>query len=505
MRRITVFLLSMTLMLVCKITYAQPSPTFTSDYTITSSVEYLDVTLGDYVTLTIDNNAVLTISGALAVGDGALIVINEGSQLVNTNIDHPNDGYLVVIKKTIAPNKWYTLSTSGHDPMGLWIYPEDIADGWCDLYYYDEPTHYWMSRVNEYSSVFDEGETGWGYLFRVNDDEYELEMDNTLCATDLPNSDWLTPYLTTSSYDGQLRGFNLVGNPYTHNIYKGGGSPSPSISDGALASGYYRIDENHQDWYPCSYSEPIKPCEGILIKTTVPHHMAFFDNTIIATEEKPLSWNSKSRGYNSELELTVKGNSGNDRAFAYFFEGNGLDKIEHLSETTPSLYIRYDDTDYAIAHVDEDCQSLDVMFKNTQTGYYTLSLDDTKAHFSYLHLIDNETGDDVDMLKEKSYRFYAFGNEPENRFKLIVSQGDEVVADDDNVFAYISNGDIVITGLTSTATLQMFDVAGRLVGNDVVKGNGGSVCRVTKPQASGVYVLRLITADGSKTQKIVIE
>ena len=71
--------------------------------------------------------------------------------------------------------------------------------------------------------------------------------------------------------------------------------------------------------------------------------------------------------------------------------------------------------------------------------------------------------------------------------------------DNDAPFAFISNGNIVITADTQNATLQIVDAMGRMVvctdGVHTVSTNG---------MTAGVYVLRLIDGDNVKTQKIVI-
>jgi hypothetical protein len=73
---------------------------------------------------------------------------------------------------------------------------------------------------------------------------------------------------------------------------------------------------------------------------------------------------------------------------------------------------------------------------------------------------------------------------------------ENTTADNDH-FAYINNGDIIIE---DEGMLQVFDMTGR-----VVAIHGDARSRVsTTGMAPGVYVLRLINAHDVKTQKIVI-
>ena len=68
-------------------------------------------------------------------------------------------------------------------------------------------------------------------------------------------------------------------------------------------------------------------------------------------------------------------------------------------------------------------------------------------------------------------------------------------------FAFINNGNIIITDNVDGATLQVIDVMGRVIVSREgdVSGNVS-----TNGMAPGVYVLRLINGNSVKTQKIVV-
>ena len=52
-------------------------------------------------------------------------------------------------------------------------------------------------------------------------------------------------------------------------------------------------------------------------------------------------------------------------------------------------------------------------------GKYTLSYK-AKGNFSYLHVVDRLTGNDVDMLLEGEYSFIAAPGDNENRFIVVL-------------------------------------------------------------------------------------
>ena len=75
---------------------------------------------------------------------------------------------------------------------------------------------------------------------------------------------------------------------------------------------------------------------------------------------------------------------------------------------------------------------MDVNFKAGEDGTYTLGFAGEEVEFSYLHLIDNVTGADVDLLSAgehgsspamkaegASYTFTATTTDNANRFRLV--------------------------------------------------------------------------------------
>ena len=141
--------------------------------------------------------------------------------------------------------------------------------------------------------------------------------------------------------------------------------------------------------------------------------------------------------------------------------------------------------------------TIPVNFKAENNGTYSLSLNSENVAFSYLHLIDNLTGNDTDLLKTPSYTFEAKTTDYESRFKLVFVCGD---ANDDNDFAFNSNGSWVINN-EGHATLQVIDITGRILKSESI--NGCASFNVNA--ASGIYMLRLNNGNEVKVQKIVVE
>ena len=143
-------------------------------------------------------------------------------------------------------------------------------------------------------------------------------------------------------------------------------------------------------------------------------------------------------------------------------------------------------------------------FDAAQDGSFTLSVNVEGMDMGYLHLVDNLTGADVDLLatstgSESTYTFTAKTTDYASRFRLVFDTNNASVGS--TSFAYISNGNIVITNASANAMLQIVDVMGRVI----VSVGGHTRCVPTSGIPAGVYVLRLVSGDDVKVQKIIIE
>lgn len=123
-----------------------------------------------------------------------------------------------------------------------------------------------------------------------------------------------------------------------------------------------------------------------------------------------------------------------------------------------------------------------------------MTWDMENGEFSYLHLIDNMTGSDIDCLTATEYRFTSRPSDYKSRFKLVFEYTGIEEQEDSP-----STG----SGTAGTATLQMFDMMGRLVMQKTVSGTQTTIAM--PEMTAGVYVLRLSDNNGSRVQRIVIE
>ena len=425
------------------------------------------------------------------------LTIEDGGQLYHTG------GYLrVSLEKAISAfdpqadpsDGWHliTLPFMSH----AWVSEvENMTANEYDLYYYDEPTHYWINHKDtENNNQFVALESGKGYLYANSQ------------AVTLGVSGWIEPgnaevniplsYTTTT---GELTGFNLIGNPFVHNV--------TSFTANNASSECFRLNDTKNELVvgTIDADHPLLPLEGVFVKATG-------DNASV-------TFNGQTRGEKSasgRIALELSQNAQLIDRLIVKQDGEPLEKFT-LRENSTKLFATLDNQDMAVAIAEGNEQP--VSFKAAKNGTYTLTVNVENMDLDYLHLIDNLTGADIDLLAVEpvetptggngpstssgtlaSYTFTAKTTDYESRFKLVFS-ADEYVCEPNEAFAYISNGNIVITTDMGDATLQIVDVMGRVVASY----GGHTRCVSTSGMTAGVYVLRLIDGENVRPQKIVVE
>ncbi len=440
------------------------------------TVASLEIVTG--ATLTIESGSTLIVAGNLVNDDENGLVIEDGAQVINESAGVKATAHKNIQAWTSKDSNGWHLIASPVD--GMTVAGSDFVIETYDLYRYDEPTATWENYRTHYNTDFLTFENGRGYLYANSNSGFSPAFTGDLNYTAMT-------YQVSFASLSTLKGFNLIGNPFPHNIYKGAGG---AIDDSKLASGYYTLSYNGE-WVTHTFEDVIAPGQGILVKTTAGGNITIAKKNAASTAE------TSSKDAARRLKINVSGNGKSDRAYAYFSDGVGLDKMDNYSSSAAQIAIRNGENDYAIAHVGSDCEEMDVIFKNTKNGYYTVTFEDADD-FDYLHLIDNVLGIDTDMKQESYYKFHALGNEDENRFKVVCKGYNSVGEDtDDHSFAYITSGNIVVKG---EGMLQIIDMTGRVVNTMNVNG----VETIEKPSQNGVYVLRIVNGNDIKTQKIVV-
>ncbi|MBR3491847.1 MAG: T9SS type A sorting domain-containing protein [Bacteroidales bacterium] len=342
-----------------------------------------------------------------------------------------------------------------------------------DLYYFDQAKQgeEWRNYKAKHFNIA----SGKGYL-------YASQENTTLTFTGIPyNGDG--KFALDYTEDVDFTGWNLIGNPYDadYNIYIGNGSVY-SVTD------FYVLNQSGDDFELAGRSA-VHPKEGILVGATAADQFAYFSNDSGAIGGDPIT----------RLNIRVSDENGkSDFARIRFGEGSNLEKFMLNPENT-KIYFTMDNEEYAVVYT-ESIGEMPLYFKAAANGTYTFTVNADDMEMDYLHLIDNLTGNDIDLLAVSSYSFEAKKSDYANRFKLVYAQFDNIDETSSDAFAFFNNGSFIIAN-EGNATLQVVDMTGRIVQSETINGTA-SVSVDTTP---GVYMLRLINGDNEKVQKVIVK
>jgi len=330
---------------------------------------------------------------------------------------------------------------------------------------------------------------GMGYL-------YASELATTLTFTGTPyngSGEWELAYNPDVSV---FNGWNLVGNPYAQTA--------------SVDRDFYVMNGDRSEVIAAEGST-VEPMEGLFVVAEgADETVTFTKNTRETRHEERIVINLSRPSTGSGT-----GSSGViDRAIVRFGDpstssgtGKPLPKFQ-MNPSHTKVYIPQDGKDYAIANA-TDMDEMPVNFKAEHNGTYTLTFSIDNVDFDYLHLIDNLTGADVDLLvpnggdainRVSTYTFEAKTTDYESRFKLVFNTNEDGPSTGSGAFAFYSNGNWIIAN-EGKATLQVIDMNGRILSSETINGRAS----INVKGAAGVYMIRLISGENVRVQKVIVK
>ena len=341
-------------------------------------------------------------------------------------------------------------------------------NGTYDLYRFNQSAELEWENYRVHSFAL---ESGKGYLY-ASKDGVSIQF-----AGAPYNSNGEIPLVYDAGKD--FAGWNLIGNPF-------GVAATLDIP-------YYRMNENQTTLGAKIEGGQIEAMEGVFVYAYDADEQQAITK---ATFTRAGRSNNAPQGF---VNLNVEQNASVvDNVIVRFDEGRSLPKLQ-LFKGSAEIFITKNGKDYAIVNSEAQGE-MPVNFKAQKNGTYTLNIDTENVEMNYLHLIDNMTGMDVDLLQTPSYTFDATTNDYASRFRLVFSANNEDgPSTGSEAFAFYSNGNWVV-GNEGEATLQVIDVNGRIVSNEIINGTVATSINATP----GVYMLRLVNGNEVKTQKIVV-
>lgn len=436
-----------------------------------------DLTIANGEAYVVNSGVVLELTGTVTNTNPANLIVRDGGQLIHTNPDGVNATLQKVVEAYTPANRsgdgWYMIATPVDNlPKTAVASTSDF-----DLFLYNEPNAMWYAHWD--NPGFETLYRGKGYLY-ANAADVDLNYAGLMKATD---AEFSVP-LSYECDDPDMKGFNLVGNPFTRNLKLG-----DMQLGGATLTQFYVVNSEHTGLVPIDNIDyEIKPGEGFFVQAT--------------EKNQTLEFNPSTKGLEDIrfIKIVAGNENGYDNAYINIGCGNTLRKTNIANLT--SVYVMDQGLDYAATRVEELAGNMPVHFAPSEDGFFTITVEAKNIeNINFMHLIDNIENTAINLLAEPTYTFKAGTSDNEDRFTLVFDFNNYLDVNENNVndsFVYQSGDELILNG---EGTLQVFDMMGRFV---MSKEISGSERISTSTFETGVYVLRFV-GETVMTQKIVIE
>ena len=425
-----------------------------------ASLTSLSMSANDHMTVT--EGSKLTVNGTLNNSVAANLILKNAAQLVNSS-----DNVQATVEKTISAftqgedNGWHLIAS----PVSESITPS-ANNGWLtnsyDLYIFDQSEN--LEWQNYKADAFTTIDNKVGYLY-ANSSNSTLSFVGTLANT---------ATTTTLVYNGDahFKGFNLIGNPFPCEAY--------------INRSFYVMNSDGSNFIESSGAIP--PCTAVLVQAqnASDNNITFTKNTSKTTSS--IVAQLKTADFKGDIII--------DQARVNFNENDNLVKYS-LNKNASVLYFPQEGNNFAAVSFAGQSE-MPLNFKASHNGSYTLSFALENTDVDYLHLIDNMTGADIDLMTSKSYTFKASTNDYASRFRLMFSNCEDAV-DDNETFAYYDGSEWIIDNL-GTSSLEIVDMLGHVIEAKTIAGRSAVALNLS----AGVYIFRLSNGEQVKTQKIVV-
>ena len=330
--------------------------------------------------MTVSPGSKLTVSGQLSSANNNNLVLENGAQLVNNS-----NNVHATVKKNISAytgsqnNNWHLVASPISNNLSASA--TGLLSNNFDLYTFNQSADLeWRNYEVQSFSINNKN----GYLY-ANSGNPTLIFQGTLAGN---TSSTQLVYDNTATF----KGFNLIGNPYPCNTN--------------VNRSFYVMTEDGSDFI--LGSNPVAPCAAILVQAQGASQSVTFSKN--ASKGQP------------DITISVtKSNMGGDaiidRVRVSFNENDRLSKYT-MNPKKDMLYITQNGNDFAVAYANGESE-MPVNFKTTEDGTYILHVEAESLAPAYLHLIDDVTGTDIDLLATPSYTFEAKTTDTASRFRLM--------------------------------------------------------------------------------------
>ena len=476
------------------------------------TAEVNDLTIESGATLLIEDNGNLTVAGNLvnsgtftvqSNSDGTGSLITEGSVTGSTTLQR----YFAKYSGEDGSDGWHFLSSSVASQAISSFNTHNTSD---DFFKWDEAAGNWDNRTEDDNSLDGSFEStftkGRGYLV-----SYSSNVTKEFAGTINTTSE--TVNLSYSGSDVDLKGWNLVGNPFTSAIDWDNVTTSASVNDEVQvvksSNGTYLTWVNGAG----SLTDGIIPAmQGFFVKATAVGQSITMDpadrehsNTDVykSTNVADQTMRVQVVDHSDYSDLYIRFNENATESFDASWDANKLFGFSQIAQ----VYAYDNENLYAVNSLSSHSEThiVNLAVKTPIAAeYHFVFMDLPQISDMYsVQLLDQASGTTIDIKEGTKYYFTSEEGNNENRFQLHFGTTgiNEIIAS--QLHTYMSGENLCIIGEEGAAELQIFDVQGKQMFAKSVQLTDDFRQRVSL--SSGVYIIRVQKNEIVKTNKVIIK
>jgi hypothetical protein len=483
-----------------------------------------NLSIGSSCNLAIAATSSLLVSGTLTNNAGASNFILKSDATGTAALIHNTDNVPATVQRYISGESedWHFLSSPvANQPIsGTWLPSGTYGNGTgYDLYLWDETNSCWIYNLDVTSALnwnmFHSGdnfEVGRGYLYSVQELNPTKEFSGNL------NNGSLDYRLTIGSTNIDLKGFNLIGNPYPSsidwqaslgwsrsNLVESGGGYDMWIWNPAASN--YGVSNSFTGSSTNGVTQHIAPMQGFFVQASTAGHLLMDNNLRVFDGASNWLKNNQLDENNISVNVISEAGNGYDEAiigFGYTKNENGATKLFSRVPRAPSLYMVSGSENLSVRYLTntEDNPAVPLSFNPGANGNFTFTCSFDPFNFETVMLEDRMTSYIQNMKAFSNYSFYSSKSDAANRFVLYFGPvGNNV---DFGFPAKIyTDGYYLIIDLTlvgNQTTVLVYDIMGRQLLHQKLEGE--TIHKLNVNAVSQILVVSLRNVAGNLNQKV---
>jgi hypothetical protein len=486
---------------------------------------FTNVTVVTGSMLSIDPQNSVTVNGVLTNNAGSSGFVLQSDATGTASLLHNTDNVPAMEQRYIngVAEAWHFLSSpmAAQSISGSWLPSGTYGNSTgYDLYLWNEPNNCWIYKLNTNSAInwstVHPGANftvGRGYLYSVQATTPTKEFIGNL------NNDALNYGLTIGSADVNLKGFNLVGNPYPSSVdwqAASGWTRSDLLPSGGgydmwiwnPAAGNYGVYNSSTGIGTNSVTRYISPMQGFFVRASTAGNLGMANGVRVHNDAN--AWKSATiiPGKLSVVVQSAADNSVDEAILLFGYAANqaGAAKLFSNVLTAPSLFIPYGGANYSVRYLTDtiDNPTIPVMFKPGRNGNYSFRCNFSINEFNTVMLEDRLKNHFQDLKIEPTYSFTASKTDDTNRFVLhfssVKNQSDNEISG--RIYTDGSHLIIDLVSVTGESEVFVYDVLGRKVFQQKLQGGIRHI--LNYKVFTRVLIVNLKNRNGSLSRKLIV-